>query len=124
MAKKDVPFEVPEQMREFADQSLDGARKAFNEYLESSRSAVEKMSEQAETMQSSTREAHEKTMSYAEENVTAAMDYARELVNATTLTDIMAVQKRFLDKQMESLGSQSRQFADMAKDPLSGMAKK
>lgn len=114
MAKTQPPFEIPGEMRDFADRSIDHARKAFDDYLRTTRQLVEGMTTSTQEAQANARTAQERTLSYAEANVAAALDYARQMVNAASPADLVEIQRNFVENQSKALADQTRDLADLA----------
>ena len=67
MAKKDdLSFEIPAEMREFAEKSVAQAKQAFDGFVAATQKAVGTAETQAKTMQTGVKEAGELAMSFAE----------------------------------------------------------
>lgn len=114
MAADKTGFEVPEQMRDMAEKSVDQARKAFDEFMSVTQKAVAQAEESASAVQSGAGDMQRKSLSYAEEHIDAAFNFARSLVKATDMEQVVALQQDFMRKQMEALGEQSRDLSDRA----------
>ncbi|MCX2724039.1 phasin family protein [Roseibium salinum] len=114
MSKDKTGFEVPEQMRDFAEQSVDQARKAFDEFMDATQKAVSKAEDNASAMQAGAADVNKKALTYAEEHVNAAFNFAQQLVKTNNVEDMMKLQQDYLRKQMESLGEQTREFSNTA----------
>ncbi|WP_150524729.1 phasin family protein [Roseibium sediminis] len=114
MAVDKTGFEVPEQMRDMAEKSVDQARKAFDEFMSVTQKAVAQAEESASAVQSGAGDMQRKSLSYAEEHIDAAFNFARSLVKATDMEQVVALQQDFMRKQMEALGEQSRDLSDRA----------
>ncbi|MCB1493624.1 MAG: phasin family protein [Rhodobiaceae bacterium] len=122
MANDKTPFEIPSEFRDFADTSIDHARKAFDGYLQQTRKAVADLDVKAGKMKSESSGTQDRIFGYAEENVAAALDYARQLINAASPADFAEIQRSFLENQMNTLSRQSTELAEIAKSALSAMA--
>jgi len=114
MATDKSGFEVPEQMREMAEKSVDQARQAFDEFISVTQKAVSNAEEGATAVQSGASDIQRKSLSYAEENIEAAFGFAQSLVKAKDMEEMIALQQDFMKKQMETLGEQSRELSDRA----------
>jgi len=114
MSTDKTGFEVPDQMREFAEKSVDQARKAFDDFMGATHKAVTKVEDSASAVQAGAADVNKKALTYAEEHVDAAFKFAQELVKAGTVEDMMKLQQDYLRKQMESLGEQAREFSNTA----------
>ncbi|WP_298820969.1 phasin [uncultured Roseibium sp.] len=107
-------FEVPEQMRDFAEKSVDQARKAFDDFMGATQKAVTNVEDSANAMQAGAADVNKKALTYAEEHVTAAFKFAQDLVKADNVEDMMKLQQDYLRNQMETLGEQTREFSNSA----------
>ncbi len=111
MADK-TTFEIPEQMRTFADKSVDQAKKAFDDFMSATAKAVEKSEASAKSMQTGARDVNRQALAFLEANVAASFDFAQQLVRARTVEEIGQIQQAFLQKQAEAAQSQTRDMAD------------
>ena len=116
-------FEVPEQMRDFAEKSVDQARKAFDDFMNVTQQAVSKMEDSANAVQSGAGDVNRKALSFAEEQVDAAFKFAQNMVRAKDMQEVMQLQQDFLRKQMENLGEQARDLSDTATKAAQDAAK-
>ncbi|AXS39366.1 phasin [Breoghania sp. L-A4] len=123
MAGTTPPFEIPEQMRDFADKSVDQARKAFDSFIEASQKAVSTMDGSTNAVQSGARDMNKKALDYAEEHIGAAFALAQNIVRANDVQEIMKLQSEFLKSQMEILGEQAREFSETATKAASDATK-
>jgi phasin len=115
-----TPFEVPEQMREVADRSVDQAKKAFEQFLDATQKAVAKAEGSARSLQEGVSDVNRQAMAYVEENMTASFDLAQRLVRARTVEEVAAIQQEFLQRQMGKVAEQGKQLGEMAGRAASG----
>jgi len=104
-------YEVPAEMRDFAERSVAQARKAFEGFI----GAVQKAAETVETtpgMPATAKETSAKAISYAEKNVTAAFDLAEKLVHAKDPQEVLKLQTEYVQAQMASIQEQTKDFGD------------
>jgi phasin len=123
MSKDNTGFEVPEQMRDFAEKSVDQARKAFDDFMGATHKAVTNVEDSANAVQAGAADANKKALNYAEEHVNAAFKFAQELVKADNVEDMMKLQQNYLRGQMEALGEQAREFSNSATKAVQDAAK-
>ncbi len=123
MAAGKSGFEIPEQMRDFAEKSVDQARKAFDDFMNVTQQAVSKVEDSASAVQTGTTDVNRKALSFAEEQVDAAFKFAQEMVRAKDMEEIMSLQQGYLRKQMETLGEQARDLSDTATKAAQDAAK-
>ncbi|WP_299810768.1 phasin [uncultured Roseibium sp.] len=123
MSKDKNGFEIPDQMREFADKSVDQARKAFDDFMGATQKAVSNVEDSATAVQAGAADVNKKALTYAEEHVDAAFQFAQQLVKANDLEEMMKLQQDYLRSQMENLGEQAREFSNSATKAVQDAAK-
>ncbi|MBA5778339.1 phasin [Stappia sp. F7233] len=123
MADKKTGFEIPEQMRDFADKSMDQAKKAFDDFMSATQKAMSNVEGSANAMQTGTSDINRKALQYAEEHMNSAFEFAQKLVRADDVQQIMNLQQEYLRKQMEALGEQAREISDKASRTAQDAAK-
>ncbi|OKL42353.1 phasin family protein [Pseudovibrio exalbescens] len=124
MTKDDMRFEIPEHLREMADQGLDQARKAFEEYVSMTHGALGNIEAAASTAQTEGVELNKQAVAFAEENINSAFDYAQKLCSAKSYDELMQLNKAFIEKQMEIAGEQARVMSDKTANAASQTARK
>lgn len=108
-----TPFDIPDQMRDVADKSVEQAKQAFGKYLDATQQAVAKAEGSARSVREGAAEVGRQALAYVEENVAASFDFAHRLVQARTVEEITALQKEFMARQMASLTEQGKSLGDM-----------
>ncbi|MBV6657970.1 MAG: phasin family protein [Devosiaceae bacterium] len=101
-------LEVPEAMRDFADQSVSQARKAFDTFMTNAQDAITKMEDGASTAQATGTEMQKDAMAFAEEQVASAFDLAQKMVRAKDTTELMTIQANYMRQQMEAVQQQAQ----------------
>jgi phasin len=121
---KDMPsFEVPPQVRDMAEKSVDQAKQAFDAFMQQAHKAVTTMEGQAAAMQSSGKEMGGKAMSFAEANMTASFDFAQKLMKAKDVNEVVKLQSEFVTTQMKAFGEQAKEIGTAATKVVTDMAK-
>ena len=85
-------FDVPTQMRQFAEQSVEQAKKAVDGFLTAAQKTATTLETQANTAQA---------------NINNSFAFAQKLVRAKDIQEVMALQQEFLQQQMQALQSQA-----------------
>ena len=105
-------YTVPAEMRDFADRSVQQARKAFEGFI----GAVKKSAGTVESMtgpaSANVTGASTKAVDIAEKNVSAAFDLAEKLVHAKDIQEVMAIQSEYLKAQMAAIQDQTRELGE------------
>ena len=106
MSKSGFGYEVPNEMREMAEKSVDQAKKAFDGFVGAASKAVEAAETHTANAHAQSRDMAKKAIGYAEQNVTAAFDLAQRLVHAKDVEEVVRIQSEFVKSQMSALQSQ------------------
>jgi phasin len=107
-------YDVPTEMRDFADRSVSQARKAFETFM----GAIRKTTGAGDSATSNpqlaaAKDVTGKAVSYAEKNVSAAFDLAEKLVHAKDVQEVMHLQTEYMRLQMEAIQSQMKEFGEV-----------
>jgi len=108
-----TPFEIPEQMRDAADKSVEQARKAFDDFIDATQKAVAKAENSAKTLREGAADVNRQALALAEENVAASFDLAHRLVRARTVEEVALIQQEFIQRQMQNLAQQGKNLGEM-----------
>ena len=107
-------FDVPTQMRQFAEQSVEQAKKAVDGFLTAAQKTATTLETQANAAQTGVKDVREKVMSFAEENINNSFEFAQKLVRAKDIQEVMALQQEFLKHQMQQMQSQAKDLGASA----------
>ncbi|HPG03256.1 MAG: phasin [Hyphomicrobiales bacterium] len=103
------PYEIPAEMRDFAEKSVEQARKAFEGFIGAAQKAVS-AAEATPFAVPGVKEVGAKAVAYAEANVKAAFDHAQKLVNAKDVQEVLRLQNEYLKAQLTTLQDQAKEF--------------
>ncbi len=107
-------FEIPEQMREAAEQTVGQARKAIEQFLDATHKAVATAEGSAKTMGEGAADLSRQSLAFVEQNITASFDLAQRLVQARTVEEMAALQQEFLRRQIAAAADQGKALGAMA----------
>ena len=105
-----TPYEVPAQLRELTEKSLEEARKAFENFIEAAHKATAQAEGTANALQSSAKEASVKALSFTEAHVKAAFDHAQKLINAKDPQEFLAHQSEYMKKQLAAIEEHAKEI--------------
>jgi phasin len=105
-------FEVPPELRTFAEKSVEQARQAFDGFISAAHHAMSAFEGQAESARKGARDVTEKAMTFAERNMASAFEFAHELVRARDLQEVVRLQGDYIRRQMEALTEQARELGE------------
>jgi phasin len=103
-------FQVPPEMRAFAEQSVVQAKQAFDSVVSAAKGTMSSLEGQAAAAHAGVRDVQRKAIAFAEQNVDASFDFARRLLAAKTGEDVAKIQAEFLRSQIETFGEQTREL--------------
>jgi phasin len=118
-----APFEVPNELRDFAERSVDQARKAFEGFVTVAQKAVGTVDGAANNAQSGAKTVGAQILTYTEQNVNAAFELAHKLVQAKDPQEALALQSEFLKAQLNSLQSQAKELGALIQKSATGGSK-
>lgn len=107
-------LDVPTQMRQFAEQSVEQAKKAVDGFLTAAQKTAVTLETQASTAQSGAKDVGQKVMGFAEQNINNSFDFAQKLVRAKDIQEVMALQQEFLKSQMQAMQAQAKDLGTTA----------
>jgi phasin len=123
MANEPWNFEVPTQMRQLAEQSVEQARKAVDGFMTAAQKAVTTAETQAASAQTSAKDVGTKAMTFAEQNIANSFDFAQKLVRAKDIQEVMALQQEYLQTQMKAMSEQAKDLGAVASKAAMDSAK-
>jgi phasin len=109
-----IPFEVPEQMRAFAEKGVSQARDSyakFKDVAESHNSAIEAVFTIASKGAS---EYSAKLMEIMKANTSATLDFAQELIAVKSPSEAMALWSSHAKKQFETFTAHAKELAELS----------
>jgi phasin len=108
-----TPFDIPDQMRQAADKSVDQAKKAFDQFMDATQKAVAKAEGSMKTARDGAAELNRQALAYVEENVAASFELAQKLARATTVEEVAAIQQDFFKRQAANAAEQAKSLGTM-----------
>jgi phasin len=108
-----IPFEVPEQMRAFAEKGVSQARDnyaKFKDAAETHNTTIEAVFTSASKGASAY---SAKMMEFLKANTTSALDFAQELLGAKTPAEALELWTSHAKKQYETLSAQAKELSEL-----------
>jgi phasin len=107
------PFEVPNELRDFAERSVEQARKAFEGFLSVAQRTAGAAGDVVNSTESNAKSMSAHVLSFTEQNVNAAFDLAHRLVKAKDPQEALALQSEYLKSQLAALQSQAKELGSI-----------
>src|ERR1700732_1364693 len=100
-------FEIPNEMRQVAEKSLETARKAFDGFIAAAHTAPVDIERRAAGAREGAKDVGKKAITFAEQNVASSFEFAQKLARAKDAEEIMRLQAEFVKTQMQVLSAQA-----------------
>ena len=94
-------LEVPVELRDLAEKTIEQAERAFGMFFEAAEKSMG-------TLPGGSTEVSKQALSFTEQNMKAAFEHARKLVHASDLQEAMRIQSEFLRSQFTNAGEHMR----------------
>ncbi len=108
-----APFEVPNDLRDFAERSVEQARKAFESFLAVAQKTAGVAGGATGAGEGGVKTVASHVLTYTEQNVNAAFDLANKLVRAKDPQEIFALQSEYLKTQLAALQTQAKELGSV-----------
>ena len=96
-------LEVPAELRDLAEKTIEQAERAFGMFFEAANKSVG-------TIPGPGSEMSKQALSFTEQNMKAAFEHARKLVHAHDLQEALQIQSEFLRSQFTNAGEHMREI--------------
>jgi phasin len=106
------PFEVPEQIRELAEKNVAQARAAYGQFMDAMSQAMGMWTQAmpANEATSGFKVVQDRAIRFAKQNAEAGFTLATELANAKNIQDMLAIQSRYAQTQMQAYALQAQEL--------------
>jgi phasin len=109
-----IPFEVPEQMRAFAEKGVSQARDNYARFKDAAESHNGTMEAVFTSASKGTSDYSAKLMEFMKANTTANLDFAQELLGAKSPSEALELWTTFARKQYEAISVQFKELAELS----------
>ena len=96
-------FEIPAEMRAFAEKSAEQAKQAFDSFISAARPAVNTAENQATSARSGVKQVGEPAVNFTKRNIDTSFDFAENLVRAKDAQELMALHTDYVQSQIAAL---------------------
>ena len=116
-------FEVPQEVRAFAEKSVEQARKAFDGFVSAASQAASTFEGRTAAAQAGAKDVTQKAMSFAEQNVSNSFDFAQKLMRAKDANEVVKLHSDYVRKQIGTLSEQAKELGQSATQAAMDTAK-
>ena len=107
----DMNFEMPAEMRQFTEKTMEQARQAFDHFMTATKEAVNQAETRVTTARSGAKDVVGLAMKFSERNITAAFDFAQRLLHAKDAQDVTKIHSDFVTSQVTALTEQAKELS-------------
>ena len=108
-----IPFEVPEQMRAFAEKGVSQARDSYAKFKDAAETHNGTIEAVFTTASKGVSAYSAKLMEFAKSNTKASLDFAQELFGVKTPAEAMELWTSHARKQFETYTAQAKELAEL-----------
>jgi phasin len=109
-----IPFEVPEQMRAFAEKGVSQARESYAKFKDAAESHNGTIEAVFSSASKGANEYTAKLMEFMKANTTAHLDFTQELLGVKSPSDAFALWTSHGRTQLETFQAQAKELAEIA----------
>lgn len=102
-------YQIPTEVRDFAEKSVEQARKAFEGFAGAAQKALDSSGDIPFGLPAA-KDVSSKALSFAEANVNAAFDLAQKLVHAKDPQEVFKLQSEFVQAQLKTIQEQTKEL--------------
>ena len=107
-------FEIPAEMRAFAEKSVEQAKLAFDSFISATQHAVNTAENQAASARTGAKEAGELAMKFAERNIASSFEYAQRVLRAKDPQEVAGLHAEYVKSQIATLSDQAKELSKQA----------
>ncbi len=112
-------FEIPPELRDMAEKNVEQARAAYGQFMDFLTQAMSAWaSSPGGAEMSGFRGVQERAIAFAKENAERSFALASDLARAKDVQEVLTLQSRYAQTQMQTFGIQAQQLAWLMADAL------
>ena len=120
------PFEIPQQLRELTERNVEQARVIYGQFMDAMTQATgiwlnampsNEITSRFEAVQ-------KKAIRFAKQNAEAGFALANELANAQDIQDVLAIQSRYAQTQMQNYALQAQELGRFMMEAAQSMQRR
>ncbi len=107
------PFEIPQQLRELTERNIEQARVAYSQLMDAmaKTTGMWMAAMPSDELTAGFKTFQDRALLFAKQNAEASFAVASELTNAKNIQDLLAIQSRYAQTQMQAYALQAQEFA-------------
>ena len=117
MAEK-PSFEIPPELRDFAEKNVEQARVAYGQFMDFLTNAMGAWANTSGAEMTGFKAVQDKAIAFAKENAERSFTLASELARAKDIQEVLTLQSRYAQTQMQTFGIQAQQLSWLMADAM------
>ena len=120
------PLEMPQQMRDIAEKNVEQARTAYGHFVDTMTQAMTTWTKgiPENKMTSGFKAVQDRAIGFAKQNAEAGLALAGDLAKSKDITDLMSMQSRFAQTQMQAYALQAQELGRLMTDAVQSIQSK
>lgn len=120
------PFEIPQHLRELAERNVEQARAAYGQFMDAMAQASGMWAKAmpANAMTSGFKTVQDRAIRFAKQNAEAGFALAAELTNAKDMADIISIQSRYAQSQIQTYALQAQELGRLMAEAMQNVQPK
>jgi phasin len=115
----ETPFEIPPELREMAEKNVEQARAAYGQFMDFLTQAMGAWANSPGSAElRGFRAVQERAIAFAKENAERSFALASELARAKDVQEVLTLQSRYAQTQMQTFGIQAQQLSWLMADAV------
>ena len=116
MTQNNPMFEIPQQMRDMAEKSIEQTRAAYAQFMDAIVKAQGMIP--ANPMTASLKDAQDQALKFTQANLNASFDLAAALAKAKDANEAMQIQTKYAQSQIETFTKQSQELGKLTTEAV------
>ena len=104
-------FEIPAEMRAFAEKSVEQAKQAFNSFISAAQHAANTAENQAVSARTGAKEVGEMAIDFTKRNIASSFEFAEKLLRAKDAQELTALHADYVKTQIATLTDQAKELS-------------
>ena len=120
------PFEIPQQLRELTERNVEQARVIYGQFMDAMTQATGMWLNAMPSNEITSRfeAVQKKAIRFAKQNAEAGFALANELANAQDIQDVLAIQSRYAQTQMQNYALQAQELGRFMMEAAQSMQRR
>ena len=120
------PFQMPDEVRDLVEKNVEQARAGYNQFMDAMTQAMGMWSKgiPENQMTSGLKVVQDRAIGFAKQNAEAGLSLASDLAKAKDVSEIMSMQGRFAQTQLQSYALQTQELGRLMTEAIQGMQRK